>query len=253
MGRFAPAQCVQPTRTPRRRPAWIPTVAAIATIAVCVTAGNWQHRRMQEKQALKAQIAATASAPAVPLPAGAVDWPAWRFRTVTLEGAFDARRQILIDNAVHAGRVGFTVVTPFLLDDGRAVLVDRGFVVAGASRAALPSAQPPRGRLALHGRIDLPPSRFAELRGPAVPKGPLWQRLDPARFSEATGLAVLPIVVAALDAPKDDGLVRDAALPDTGIEKHLGYMIQWYTFAAMTAGLWLWFTLRPRLVAARRR
>ena len=100
---------------------------------------------MQEKEALKAQITATASAHAVPLPAGAVDWRAWRFRTVTLEGTFDARRQILIDNAVHAGRVGYTIVTPLLLADGRAVLINRGFVVAGPSRAVLPDPKPPPG------------------------------------------------------------------------------------------------------------
>jgi surfeit locus 1 family protein len=41
--------------------------------------------------------------------------------------------------------------------------------------------------------------------------------------------------------------VRDWPIPDAGIDTHLSYMIQWYTFAAMAAGLWLWFTfVRPR-------
>src|SRR5436190_1924957 len=147
----------------RRRPAWVPTIAAFATIALCLTAASWQHRRMLEKEALQQAISAAATAPAVPLPPAVTDWPRWRFRTVTLKGEFDARHQILIDNAQHAGRVGFGVVTPFVLDDGRKVLV------------------------------------------------------------------------------------QDDALPDTGIEKHLSYMLQWLTFAAMAAGLWLWFTVRPWL------
>ncbi|HKU86366.1 MAG TPA: SURF1 family protein [Casimicrobiaceae bacterium] len=253
MGGLAPDPAQQAERTPRHRPAWIPTVAALVTVAVCVTAGNWQHRRMQQKEALKAQIAATASAPAVPLPAGAVDWRAWRFRTVTLAGTFDARRQILVDNAVHAGRVGYTVVTPLLLADGRAVLVDRGFVPAGPSRAVLPSVPPPSGAVTLSGRIDFPPSGYLDLGGaPPVAKGALWQHLDPARYAEATGLAVLPFVVDVLKASWDDGLTRDFPLPETGIEKHLSYMMQWYTFAAMAAGLWLWFTLRPFVARARR-
>ena len=46
---------------------------------------------------------------------GVADWNSWRFRTVTLTGEFDARHQILIDNAQHGGRVGFDVVTPFAL------------------------------------------------------------------------------------------------------------------------------------------
>jgi surfeit locus 1 family protein len=253
MGGLAPDPAQQAERTPRRRPAWIPTVAAIVTVAVCVTAGNWQHRRMQEKEALKAQIAATASAPPVPLPSGVVDWRAWRFRAVTLAGTFDARRQILIDNAVHAGRIGYTVVTPLLLEDGRAVLVDRGFVLAGPSRAVLPDVPPPSGAVTLRGRIDFPPSGYLDLGGAPVARGVLWQHLDPARYAEATGLAVLPFAVDVLEASWNDGLARDSALPETGIEKHLSYMIQWYTFAAMAAGLWFWFTLRPLVVRARRR
>jgi surfeit locus 1 family protein len=209
---------------------------------------------MQEKEALKAQITAMASAPAVPLPSGDVDWRAWRFRAVTLAGTFDARRQILVDNAVHAGRVGYTVVTPLLLADGRAVLVDRGFVLAGPSRAMLPSVPPPSGAVTLRGRIDFPPSGYLDL-GDAAPaaKDVLWQHLDPARYAEATGLVVLPFVADVLEASWDDGLTRDFALPDTGIEKHLSYMMQWYAFAAMAAGLWLWFTLRPLVARARRR
>ena len=41
-------------------------------------------------------------------------------------------------------------------------------------------------------------------------------------------------------------------LPDAGIDKHLSYMVQWYAFAAMAAGLWLWFDVRPRLARSAR-
>lgn len=231
---------------PRRRPAWVPTVAAFATIALCLTAASWQHRRMLEKEALQQQFAAAAAAPAVPLPSAVTDWSGWRFRTVTLTGEFDAQHQILIDNVLHGGRVGFDVVTPFVLDDGRKVLVDRGFVAGGATRAILPSPAVPRGGVTLHGRIDLPSLRYLELGTPALPAGPLWQHVDPRKFAQATGIDVLPIVVKRV-GPPGDGLAEDDTLPDTGIDKHLSYMLQWLTFAAMAAGLWLWFAVRPWL------
>lgn len=231
----------------QRRPSWIPTVAAFMAIVVCVLAGNWQHRRLLEKEALQAQIVAAASSAPVPMPSGNADWRAWRFRTITMTGEFDARHQILIDNKVHAGRVGFAVVTPLRLDDGRAVLVDRGWVAGGATRAVLPTAPPPQGVITLRGRIDVPPAGYLELGDRAPPSGPLWQHLDPQRFAQATGLAVLPIVVDALEMPVDDGLVHDFPLPDTGVGKHVSYMMQWYTFAVMAFGLWLWFTVRPHL------
>jgi surfeit locus 1 family protein len=237
----------------RRRPAWIPTVAAFVTVAVFVQAGNWQRERMHEKEALLAQMQAASKRPPVPLPQGIADWHAWRYRTVVVTGVFDAAHQILIDNKVHAGHVGFGVVAPFRLDDGRAVLIDRGFAAAGASRAELPDPRPPQGTVTLRGRIDLPSAGYLELGELRAATGKLWQNIDPQRFAQETGIAVLPIVVEALDAPADDGLIRAVALPSTGIEKHLSYMLQWYTFAAMAVGLWLWFAVRPRLLRARRR
>src|SRR5690348_3507707 len=111
-----------------RRPKWLPTVAAFVVAALCIVAGNWQHRRMLEKEALQASITRAAAAAPVALPAGVDDWNAWRFHRVTATGQYDAAHQILIDNKVHDGVVGFDVVTPLRMSDGRAVLVDRGFV-----------------------------------------------------------------------------------------------------------------------------
>ena len=233
-------------RASRRRPAWVPAVAAWTAVAIFVLAGSWQHRRMLEKEAVQEQmLAAAALAPAV-FPAGVADWTAWRYRRVAITGEFDARHQILIDNKVHDGRAGFDVVAPFALADGRVVLVDRGWIAGGPVHADLPSAPPPAGIVTLVGRIDIPPARYFELGDGKAPAGPLWEHLDPARFARATGIAVPPIVIEALDAPHADGLVREWPAPDAGIETHLGYMVQWYTFAAMAAGLWLWFTFRPR-------
>ena len=234
----------EPALTSRRRPVWLPTLAAFITIALCVTAGNWQHRRMLEKVALLAKITAAKTAPAAPLPTGVSNWNEWRFRAVTLDGEFDARHQILIDNAQHAGRVGYDVVAPLLLRDGRAVLVDRGFVPVGASRANLPSPPIPAGQVTITGRIDIPSRRYLELGTHVTPKGPLWQHVDTNEFAQATGVSVLPIVVRDI-GQHANGLVQDDALPETGIEKHQSYMLQWYTFAALAAGLWLWFSVRP--------
>lgn len=233
----------------RRRPAWIPTIAAFAAIVLFVLAGNWQHRRMSEKEALQAQSSAALAAAPAPLPADVADWRTWRFRRVIVTGRFDAARQILIDNKVYRGRAGFDVLTPLALEDGRVVLVDRGWTGLGRNtRATLPDVPPPQGVVTIHGRVDIPAGRYLELGSGAAPTGVLWEHLDPARFAAATGLAVLPIVVLAQDPPGNDRLVRDWALPDAGIETHLSYMVQWYTFAVMAAGLWLWFTLRPRLL-----
>jgi surfeit locus 1 family protein len=226
----------------------LPTLATIAGVAVFVAAGNWQRGRMDDKARLRAQLdAATVAAP-VPVPDAVNDWAAWRFRPIVATGTFDAARQILIDNKVQAGVVGYAVVTPLTLGDGRVVLVDRGFVPGGASRRVLPNVPPAAGKVTVRGRVNLPPAGYFELTR-AAPEGPVWQHLDTKRFTEATGVAVLPIVVEAT-APTggDDTLVRDRPSPDFGIEKHWIYMLQWYSFAVLAIALWLWFWLKPRVL-----
>ncbi len=231
---------------PRRfRPRLLPTVAAVAGIALFVSAGQWQHRRMAEKEALQAQFDAASAAAPSQLPVDAsVDWNAWRYRPVVADGTFDAPRQILIDNKVENGRAGYHVVTPLRMTDGRTVLVDRGWVAAGETRSQLPSAAPPPGAVTVHARVNIPTARYVELSGGA-PVGGVWENLDPARVAKATGVALLPIVLEQT-APlhPGDNLARAWPSPDFGIERHLIYMVQWYLFATLVAGFWLWFNVR---------
>jgi surfeit locus 1 family protein len=177
------------------------------------------------------------------LPAAA-DWASVRFRPVVAAGEYAASSQILIDNRVHAGRAGYHVVTPLALADGRVVLVNRGWVAQGASRAALPDVPPPFGPVTVEGRIAVPGPGHLDLLPDAVP-GVVWQNLDPARFAAATGVSVLPVVIEQTAAPApDDGLVRDWPAPDFGIDKHRIYMVQWYAFAALAIALWIILNLR---------
>ena len=240
-----------PSPARRYRPRLLPTVATVAGIALFVTAGQWQQGRMEQKLALRAKFdAAVAMAPAT-LPESVVDWPAWRYRPVVAEGVFDAARQILIDNKIEGGRAGYHVVTPLVLRDGRAVLVDRGWVAAGETRAQLPTAPPQAGGVTVRGRVNIPTANYFELSRDA-PAGVVWENLDPSRFAARTGLSVLPIVVEQT-APTSvtDNLIRNWPAPDFGIEKHRIYMVQWYLFAATAAGLWMYFNLRrPRKIEA---
>ncbi|HZQ62990.1 MAG TPA: SURF1 family cytochrome oxidase biogenesis protein, partial [Casimicrobiaceae bacterium] len=62
---------------------YVPTLAAIVVIALCVAAGNWQRARMHYKERLRDQFdTAAASAPlaAKDLPQVSGDWQALRYR-----------------------------------------------------------------------------------------------------------------------------------------------------------------------------
>jgi surfeit locus 1 family protein len=228
----------------RVRPRALPTLAALGAVVLFASAAYWQFGRMVQKQALRFALDAANKSSPVALPNGIADWTAWRYRPVLVTGVFDSAQQILIDNKIQNGQVGYHVVTPLQLTDARIVLVDRGFVPGGADRRALPQVPPPAGEVTVRGRVALVSEQYLELKR-SPPVGPLWQNLDPKRFAAISGIPVLPIVIeqtAPLDAK--DTLVRDWPPPDLGVEKHLSYAVQWLTFAALAIGFWFYFNLR---------
>lgn len=229
----------------RRRPRWLPLVATVAFVVLCIAAGNWQRARLHEKEALRVALDAAERAPAVALPQGVSDWRPWRYRHVVVTGRYQPERQFLLDNRVHNGRVGFDVVTPLATDGGARVLVDRGFVPAGPDRAMLPVVPAPAGDVTVEGRVELPVRGY--LFGNPPPRGPLWAHLDVDHYAATIDAGVLPIVLQATGGVVDAALARDWPAPDLGTEKHLGYMVQWYTFAVMAAGFWMFFAVRQRL------
>ncbi len=233
------------------RPTLWPTLGLIVLVAATVTLGNWQRHRAEEKQALRAQYELAAREPPMSLLAATASAPtdaaALRFRRVRVSGEFDARAQVLIDNKIHAGQPGYHVVTPLRLAGGPYVLVDRGWVGAGARRSELPKAPAPAGAVTVEGRINIPPARYLELRadGGDPAARPVWQNLDIARIAAASRLPLLPFIVEQTDGA-GDGLVRDWPAPDFGIEQHRSYMVQWYAFGFLGCMFWLGLNWRDR-------
>ena len=238
--------------THRFRPGWLPTLGAIAIVALTLALGNWQRHRAADKDALAAQFAAAASAPPVDLAAGDTDPTRLRFRTVRARGEYDGARQLFIDNKVQAGRVGYHVVTPLkLAGSERFVLVDRGWIAQGARRGELSAVPPPAGMLTVVGRANLPPRRYLEL-GDGQDSKVLWENLDIARIAAATGLELLPVIIEQTDpvAPAD-GLVRDWPAPGLGADQNRSYMLQWYSFALLAVVAWLSLNWRSHDADAR--
>lgn len=229
----------------RFRPTPWPTLGLVVLVALTVSLGNWQRHRAAEKDALRAQFERASREPAARLDerASVADL---RFRSVRAEGVFDAVRQVLIDNRIRGGRVGYDVVAPLRLASGRYVLVDRGWIVATSRHADLPAVPPPAGDVVVTGRVNTPPARYLELAADPA-SGPLRQNLDIARLARSTGLPLLPYVVEQTGGSyTGDGLLREWPAPDFGSEQHRSYMLQWYSMAALGCVLWLALNWRER-------
>jgi surfeit locus 1 family protein len=61
-------------------------------------------------------------------------------------------------------------------------------------------------------------------------------------FAAEISLPLLPVSLLQTGAT-DEGLLRDWAAPNLGVEKHYGYAFQWFALCALVVALYVWFQL----------
>lgn len=219
------------------------TAVAAAGIVAMVVLGNWQVRRAEEKFARQQELDARARQPMLALPSRPVEAADYVHRRVLVQGEFVPRHTVFVDNRVLRGLAGYDVVTPFRIGGGDLhVLVNRGWVALGPTRARLPQVSTPAGALELEGVVVVPPERVYELSADAG-GGPVVQHLVLARTAARTGLRLQPFIVQQT-LGNGDGLARAWERPDAGVNTHRAYALQWYALGALILVLFVVLNLR---------
>ena len=234
-------------------------VAALVGSGVTARLGWWQLDRAAQKIALHDALLRQQDLPPLTLPElarGAAASASQRYRAVVLQGSWLAPATVYLDNRPMDGRAGFYALTPLLLPDGSAVLVQRGWLPRDVvDRSRIVAAPPPAGTVEVRGRIAPEPSRLFDFAGAA--SGPIRQNLELVAFARETGLPLRPFMVVQEDgaAAVADGLLRHWPQPAADVHKHYGYAFQWFAMSALIGGLYVWFQLirpaRRRLAAER--
>ena len=210
-------------------PSLAATLPMLLLLALLLWLGTWQLDRAGQSRA-QLEAYARGDAAAVPLPPAPRTLP--RYSRVRLVGRYLAERQFLLDNMTHAGAVGYRVLTPLVTERGETVLVDRGWLPAGPSRATLPAIAVGDEPREVVGRVDALPRPGIEL-GAASASGP-WPRVvgfpKLAELAGALGRPLYPDVVL-LDAGAPDGFLRDWHPGGLPPERHVGYAVQWFALA----------------------
>jgi surfeit locus 1 family protein len=173
----------------RFRPRPWPTIVALAGIAVLLGLGTWQLQRLEWKQAMIAERAARMAEPAMALPKRIVDPAALEHRPVRLAGRFLHDKELYLPGRSHRRQGGLHVMTPFVLEDGRAVLVDRGWVPPDAQAPATRAEGQVAGPVVVEGFMMVGGWRGAELFRPAnQPADNLWIWPDLPAMAAHAGL-----------------------------------------------------------------
>ena len=232
------------TQALRSRRFWWVTLAAVLVAALTFSLGQWQLRRAAQKEGIQTAIDAKNTLPALDARslAATENIADEVYRKVVLQGVWQSAHTVYLDNRPMSGKTGFWVMTPLALQDtGQVILVQRGWVARDFSdRTRLPEVTTPTGRVTVEGRIAPPPSKLYEFKG--ADTGSIRQNLDLAAFSLETGLPLLEVSLLQTGAPSE-GLIREWAAPNLGVDKHYGYAFQWFGLFALVVGLYVWFQI----------
>ena len=217
-------------------PGWIAShLFALAMVVLMVNLGFWQLRRLDERRAGNAQIAAAMSQDPSDI-AAYLDTRGLppEHTSVAARGTYLSDAEVRIGNRSRGGQPGFWLATPLRLADGRTVAVVRGWVPR-RSLAGLDdrSTAPPAGEVTVAGlAFDSVGGGRVAVTGPG--ETPEISRMDLGRFGEVSGVDVEDVWIRlrAQSPPQPEGLPEPVPDPDLGEGPHLSYAFQWFFFSA---------------------
>jgi surfeit locus 1 family protein len=222
------------------RPLLKPTLWTLPFFVLLIGLGVWQIERLHWKLGLIAEVNRNLTAPPLALDqVRALPPDAAQYHRVALSGRFDNSKEAYVFTTGEDGEPVYHVVTPFLLDDGSALLVDRGMVP--------PPLRDPKTRAA--GLLSGPQHIAGVWRVPDAPGSftpapdlahRIWYSRDIAGIAKADGIKLAaPVIVEADATPNPGGWPKGGQTVVTFRNEHLQYAITWFALAAGLLAVYL--------------
>lgn len=222
---------------------WLPTTLLVLLGgALCVRLGVWQLERLEQRRAFNAHVQAMwGAAPLTLTSQTSEDLTAMEYRAVTVSGRYDFGNQVALRNRYYNDQSGYHLLTPLLLEDGSAVLVERGWIPADGNSAPADWRQYDQpGLVTVQGQIRLGQSKpdLGGVPDPTLAPGQarldFWNTVNLERIRQQAPYPMLEVFVQ----PEVDPTDTTPPIPyQPEIEltegPHLGYAGQWFTFATI--------------------
>jgi surfeit locus 1 family protein len=238
----------------------IGTLLLLVVVAVCIRLGLWQLSRHDERQERNRQVAARLTESPLAGAAALADTAGIFYRSVSLDGTWDNGRSIVLPGRSLRGVPGVHLLTPLRLADREgAVLVNRGWVPSPDAATIAPADFDDPGAITVTGLVLPFPGAHESLAqrtggqtGPASEFRRVWYTVDGAALRAQYPYPLLPVLVQTL--PEQDAATAagrgayPAALEPPPLDDgpHLGYALQWFSFALIGLVGWVALVLRSR-------
>ncbi len=214
-----------------------PLLFGLIGCAILIALGTWQIQRLEWKRGILDEIEARISAVPVALPA-TPDPEADLYLPVQVSGRTSGPELRVLVSRKQLG-AGYRIISAFETDDGRRILIDRGFV-----READAGIPRPPAEMQIVGNLHWP-DEIDSYTPPPDEDRQLWFARDVSAMAEALETEPVLVVVRETSAPVQ-GLgampVDTAGIPND----HLQYALTWYSLALVWAGMTLFLLWRIR-------
>lgn len=228
------------------RPTFWTSFWGLIVLAILIGLGTWQIERLEWKRGILAEINERIAAAPEPLPQS-FDPAEWDYRAVTFAGEYlHDREQHLVWNN-EQGRGGYAVFTPMRLEDGRVVIVNRGWVPFDQKDPASRAQGQVEGVVTAQGLVR-EPWGAGWLSPDNDPVENVWFWPDLSAMARAMQLESAPaffIDLKKMDVP--GGLPQGGQTVLNIRNDHLQYAVTWYSLALIFLVMWvLWNRARAR-------
>ena len=232
-----------------------PALLALPALVLLVALGNWQLSRKAWKEALIAQIEAGISAEPVALDQGLKGEPCTtgatcrfsEYTRVRVRGRFEHDRERYFYAPDPGLGPGVHVYTPLALEDGRRIVINRGFVPDQLRPPATREAGQLRGIVEIVGLLRGPGSKamFTPANDPAR-NAWYWRDIDAmadcgpqatAGQAERCRSFVRAFIDAEAVPATPGGWPRGGATNLQIYNRHLEYALTWYGLAVALVGI----------------
>lgn len=216
---------------------WLSYFALALVFALaCVALGNWQMNRRNQVVAEIAKV--TSNYDAKPVEFASVEKnfttfdPKAEWTPVVLTGSYVTADQRIVRNRPLSGTPGYEVLVPFTLENGKTVIIDRGWLPIGDKNAGHPDSipQPATGTVTVVARIK--PPEPALNRG--APEGQIAS-IDLQQYASELSYPVLTGAYGQMASESSKAATNPVSFPPPSVDEgsHLSYALQWICFGVL--------------------
>lgn len=203
-----------------------PLALGLSGVGVLLWLGVWQLQRLEWKVGILTEISARIAADPVPLAADLTE-AADEYRAVRLSGTPTGAEVHVLASGTAAG-TGYRVVSAFVTDEGRTILVDLGLLKLEAK-----DAPPALAPIVVEGNLLWPDDKSSSTPAPDLERNIWFARDLPAM---AAHLGTEPVLVVLRAASDYDPRLTPVPVDIQGIKNdHQGYAVTWFLLAAVWA------------------